>query len=122
MADAPEHEVVVAGASGYAGALAAELVWRHPRLERVAATSRADAGTPLNRLYPRYRCPVELTELELGLLEDVDAAIVCDPHGAAAPVVAELRGMGLTVVDDSFYDGLRELLTEAGVSAGDYLE
>ena len=91
--------VIVAGASGYAGALAAELVWRHPRLELAAATSRSEAGTPLNRLYPRYRCPVELTELDLRTIEDGEAAIVAYPHAAAAPVVAEMRGLGLTVVD-----------------------
>ncbi len=91
--------VVVAGASGYAGALAAELVWRHPRLELAAATSRSEVGTALNRLYPRYRCPVELTELDLQLIEDADAGIVAYPHAAASPVVAEMRGLGLTVVD-----------------------
>jgi N-acetyl-gamma-glutamyl-phosphate reductase len=91
--------VIVAGASGYAGALAAELVWRHPRLELVAATSRSEAGTALNRLYPRYRCPIELTELDLQAIEGVEAAIVAYPHSAAAPVVAEMRGLGLSVVD-----------------------
>ena len=99
MSEPDKTRVVVAGASGYAGALAAELVWRHPRLELVAATSRSDAGTPLNRLYPRYRCSVELTELDLDLLEDVEAAIVAYPHGAATPVVAGMRGLGLSVVD-----------------------
>jgi len=95
----PQQRVIVAGASGYAGALAAELAWRHPRLELVAATSRSEVGTALNRLYPRYRCPIELTELDLQLIEDVDAAIVSYPHAAAAPVVAEMRGLGLSVVD-----------------------
>jgi N-acetyl-gamma-glutamyl-phosphate reductase len=99
VAEDAATRVVVAGASGYAGALAAELVWRHPRLELFAATSRSEAGTKLSDLYPRYRCPTELTELDLALLEDVDAAIVAYPHGAAAPVVAEMRGMGLSVVD-----------------------
>ena len=94
-----KRRVIVAGASGYAGALAAELVWRHPRLELAAATSRSEVGTPLNRLYPRYRCPVELTELGLEKIEEADAGIVCYPHGAAAPVVAEMRGLGLVVVD-----------------------
>jgi N-acetyl-gamma-glutamyl-phosphate reductase len=94
-----KHQVVVAGATGYAGALAAELVWGHPDLELFAATSRSETGKRLNELYPRYRCPIELTELDLALLEDVDAAIIAYPHGAATPVVAEMRGMGLTVVD-----------------------
>jgi len=99
VAEAADQRVLVAGASGYAGALAAELVWSHPRLELAAATSRSHSGKRLNELYPRYRCPIDLTELDLGMLEDLDAAIVSYPHGAAAPVVAEMRGMGLTVVD-----------------------
>jgi hypothetical protein len=39
----PVARVLVAGASGLAGALAAELVWRHPRLELVAVSARSDA-------------------------------------------------------------------------------
>ena len=51
-------------------------------------TSRSDAGTRLDELYPRYRVPLDLTELDLADLGDCDAAIVAYPHGAAAPVVA----------------------------------
>ncbi len=91
--------VIVAGASGYAGALAAELVDRHPRLELAYATSRSDAGKRLCDLYPRYGCEIELTELNLEELSDVEAGIVAYPHGAAAPVVAGMRGLGLSVVD-----------------------
>jgi len=103
------HRVVVAGASGYAGALAAEIVWRHPRLELVAATSRSDAGTALSRLYPRYRTPIVLSELDLDALEEVDAAIVGYPAGASASVVAAMRGLGIQVVDLSADFRLREI-------------
>jgi N-acetyl-gamma-glutamyl-phosphate reductase len=106
-----EHRVIVAGASGYAGALAAELVWRHPSLELARITARGDVGKSLPELYPRYRVPLELEELELDRLEDVDAAIVAYPHGAAAPVVAGLRGLGVQVVDLSADFRLRDLPT-----------
>lgn len=106
-----EAKVLVAGASGFAGALAAELVWRHPRLELTVATSRSDAGKQLNRLYPRYRAPITLEELDIERAEEVDAAIVAYPHGAAAPVVAELRGLGALVVDLSADFRLRDLPT-----------
>ena len=43
--------------------------------------------------------PIELTELDLQLLEEGDAALVAYPHGAAAAVVAEMRGLGIQVVD-----------------------
>jgi N-acetyl-gamma-glutamyl-phosphate reductase len=107
----PAARVLVAGASGFTGALAASLVWRHPRLELVAVTSRSDAGTRLDRLYPRYRVPLELTELDLDRVEGVDAAIVAYPHGASAPTVAALREKGLVVADLSADFRLRDLPT-----------
>ena len=107
----PAARVLVAGASGFTGALAAQIVWRHPRLELVAVTSRSDAGTRLDRLYPRYRVPLELTELDLNRLDGVDAAIVAYPHGASAPTVAALRGLGALVVDLSADFRLRDIAT-----------
>jgi len=101
--------VLVAGASGFSGALAARLVWGHPRLELAAITSRTEAGKRLDEIYPRHRVPLALSELDLAEADDVDAAIVAYPHGAAAPVVAELRGLGALVVDLSADFRLREL-------------
>jgi N-acetyl-gamma-glutamyl-phosphate reductase len=111
LAGDPAARVLVAGASGFTGALAADLVWRHPRLRLVAATSRSEAGTRLDSLYPRYRAAIELTELDLDSLEGVDAAIVAYPHGASAPTVAALRGLGVLVVDLSADFRLRDLPT-----------
>lgn len=105
----PAARVLVAGASGFTGALAAQIVWRHPKLELVAVTSRSDAGTRLDRLYPRYRVPLGLTELDLERIEGIDAAIVAYPHGASAPAVAALREAGALVVDLSADFRLRDL-------------
>jgi N-acetyl-gamma-glutamyl-phosphate reductase len=107
----PAARILVAGASGFTGALAAQIVWRHPKLELVAITSRSDAGTRLDDLYPRYRVPLELTELDLDRVEGIDAAIVAYPHGAAAPTVAALRAAGVLVVDLSADFRLRDLAT-----------
>ena len=107
----PAARVLVAGANGFTGALAAKLVWGHPRLQLVAATSRSDAGKRLDALYPRYRVPVELTELDLDRLDGIDAAIVAYPHGAAAPTVAALRAQGVLVVDLSADFRLRDMET-----------
>jgi N-acetyl-gamma-glutamyl-phosphate reductase len=104
----PAARVLVAGASGFTGALAAQIVWNHPKLELVAATSRSDAGKRLDAIYPRYRVPVELTELDLEDLPDVDAAIVAYPHGAAAPTDAALRAQDVLVVDLSADFRLRD--------------
>jgi N-acetyl-gamma-glutamyl-phosphate reductase len=107
----PAARVLVAGASGFTGALAAQIVWDHPRLQLVAATSRSDAGKRLSELYPRYRADVELTELDLDDLPEVDAAIVAYPHGAAAPTDAALRAAGVLVVDLSADFRLRDMET-----------
>jgi len=101
--------VLVAGASGLAGALAARLVWNHPHLELAAVSARSDVGARLDELHPRHRVPMTLEELDLDRLEELDAAIVCYPHGASAPLVAELRGLGVQVVDLSADFRLRDL-------------
>ncbi len=94
-----EPRVLVAGGSGYAGALAARLIDRHPGFALHAVTSRSDAGRTLSELYPHHRVDAVLEELDLEVHGDVDAAIVAYPHGAAAPVVAGLRERGVRVVD-----------------------
>lgn len=103
------NRVLVAGGSGYAGALAAELLWRHPSLELARVSARTDAGTRLDELYPEHEVPLVLEELELDELEGIEAAIVAYPHGASAPLVAELRGLGIKVVDLSADFRLRDI-------------
>jgi N-acetyl-gamma-glutamyl-phosphate reductase len=103
-----DARVLVAGGSGYAGALAARLVDRHPAFALHAVTSRSDAGRPLTALYPHHRVDALLEELDLDRHCDVDAAIVAYPHGAAAPVVAALRARGARVVDLSADFRLRD--------------
>jgi N-acetyl-gamma-glutamyl-phosphate reductase len=103
-----ETRVLVAGGSGYAGALAARLIDRHPAFELSAVTSRSDAGRPLTDLYPHHRVDKVLEELDVDKHADADAAIVAYPHGAAAPVVAALRARGVRVVDLSADFRLRD--------------
>ncbi|HUA75051.1 MAG TPA: N-acetyl-gamma-glutamyl-phosphate reductase [Solirubrobacteraceae bacterium] len=103
--------VIVAGATGFAGALAAYLLWRHPRFKLVAVTGRSEVGRRLDDLYPRYRVPLPLGELDLDSYGQIDAAIVAYPHAAAAPAVGELRDRGVRVVDLSADFRLSSLAT-----------
>ena len=103
------HSVSVFGAAGYAGALSARLVERHPQLELQAVTARgADIGRRLSDLYPYHRVSLELEELDLDRHAEVDAAIVAYPHGAAAEIVSALVGRGVRVVDLSADFRLRD--------------
>ncbi|HEX3318022.1 MAG TPA: N-acetyl-gamma-glutamyl-phosphate reductase [Solirubrobacteraceae bacterium] len=100
-------DAVVIGATGYAGALTASLLWRHPSIDLVAVTSRSETGR-LDDLYPRHRVPLELEELDLERHGAVDAAVVAYPHGASSGVVAALRARGAKVVDLSADFRLRD--------------
>jgi N-acetyl-gamma-glutamyl-phosphate reductase len=92
--------VAVVGATGFAGALAAAIVERHPALELVAVIARSEAGKRLDELYPRYPVTLALEPFDAdGVAERAGAALVAYPHGAAAPAVRALRERGLKVVD-----------------------
>ncbi len=107
--DAPR--VIVAGATGFAGALAAHLLWRHPRFELAAVTGRSEVGRRLDELYPRYRVPMTIEQLDLDGVGRIDAAVVAYPHAAAAPTVGALRERGARVVDLSADFRLASLAT-----------
>ncbi len=98
--------VLVAGATGFAGALAAHLLWRHPRFELTGVTGRSEVGRRVDELYPRYRVPLQIEQIDLDALAldldtggRLDAAVVAYPHAAAAPTVGALRQLGVRVVD-----------------------
>lgn len=100
MADSGENRVAVLGAAGYAGALTADIVWRHPHMELTAITARSDAGARMSDVHPRYDVPLTLVEPDLdAIAAQADAAFVAYPHKAAAPTVASLIERGLKVVD-----------------------
>lgn len=112
MSTAMSPSVAVLGATGFAGALAAQLIHRHPRFELAAITSR-DEHVRLDELYPRTRVPLRMGPYDPDALVGVDAAIVAYPHGASAPVVAQLRVRGVRVIDLSADFRLRDLATYA---------
>ena len=93
------ERVAVLGAAGYAGAVASALLHRHPHFELAHVTARSEAGRRLDEVHPRTRVPLTLETYDPDRHAEVDAAVVAYPHGAAAPVVAELRERGVRVVD-----------------------
>jgi N-acetyl-gamma-glutamyl-phosphate reductase len=120
--------IAVCGAAGFAGALCAAIVQRHPSLALTLLTARSDAGRRHDELYPRYRVSLEMHEFDAdAVAEAADAALVAYPHGASAPAVKALRERGLKVVDlsadfrldqgryESYYQphGAPELLEQA---------
>ena len=88
--------------------MASALLHRHPHFELAHVTARSDAGVRLDAVHPRSRVPLTLEAYDADRHAQVDAAVVAYPHGAAAPVVAELRERGVRVVDLSADFRLRD--------------
>ncbi len=105
---AAHTRVAVFGAGGYAGALCARLIERHPTFELGPVTARSDVGRSLDDVYPQHRVTRVLEELDLDRQGDVQAAVVAYPHGAAAELVAALRQRGVRVIDLSADFRLRD--------------
>jgi N-acetyl-gamma-glutamyl-phosphate reductase len=91
------YVAAVVGGSGYTGALLAELLLRHPSLRLGAVSSDTQAGTQVAAALPRVRA--DLAFCRHNEVADIDAAFVCLPDGAAAPVVKRLLDGGVRVVD-----------------------
>lgn len=93
----PTTTVGIVGASGYTGALLAELLLRHPSVRLTHLSSEKLAGQSARAHLPRLR-----TDLEFCREADVkgaDFAFVCTPHGQAARVARRLLDEGARVID-----------------------
>ena len=106
-----EPRVAVIGAAGFAGAVCARLIDRHPGFQLGPIQARSDVGERLDLLYPQHRVEARLDEVDPRSLRGIDAALVALPHGAAAPIVAQLRENSIRVVDLSADFRLSELAT-----------
>ena len=90
--------VGVAGASGYAGMTAVQLLARHPDVELVQLTSRSFAGKPYTEVFPVLDLPGRFTtELPAGL----DAVFSCLPHNVGAGAARAWLDGGARVIDMS---------------------
>jgi N-acetyl-gamma-glutamyl-phosphate reductase len=84
--------VAVAGASGYAGGELLRLLLGHPDVEIGALTADSSAGTPVGSAHP-HLVPLADRVLEPttpASLAGHDVVFLALPHGASAPLAAEL--------------------------------
>jgi N-acetyl-gamma-glutamyl-phosphate reductase len=100
--------VGIFGATGYTGYELVKLLANHVEAEIVFATSRSSAGRRLSDLYP---CPYDLPLIAPAeaVLDEIDVAFACLPHGQSMPVVQQARDAGVRVVDLSADFRLRDV-------------
>jgi N-acetyl-gamma-glutamyl-phosphate reductase len=93
--------VGIVGGTGYAGVELLRLLAQHPAAELVAITSRGEAGTAVDRLFPSLRGRVALTfeEPSAAHLERCDAVFFATPHGVAMSQARQLLASGVRIID-----------------------
>jgi len=89
----------VAGANGYAGMTAVNLLARHPNVELPQLTSRSYAGKPYTEVFPLLDLKGEF--LSEPSLEGIDVVFSCLPHNVGASKAGAWLAAGIRVIDMS---------------------
>ncbi len=94
------YRVAVAGASGYAGGELLRLVSAHPDLDVVTVTGHGSVGQLVGEVHPQLRSLAGLRFVETtpAAFDGADLVFLALPHGASAPVAAQLPA-GTKIVD-----------------------
>ncbi len=96
-----KKRVAVLGASGYSGEELLRILLRHPACEIRSVTSRQNAGSPIDSVFPRF-AGIDLAFSAPDadqIASDCDVAFLALPHGLAAEFAVPLLAKGVKVLD-----------------------
>jgi N-acetyl-gamma-glutamyl-phosphate reductase len=101
----------IVGGTGYTGVELLRLLSQHPGVDLRAITSRGEAGTRVDALFPNLRGYVDLafTEPDTQTLAACDVVFFATPHNVAMRSVPELLEAGTRVIDLSADFRLRDV-------------
>lgn len=94
-------KVGIVGGTGYTGVELLRLLALHPQVELRAITSRADAGTPVNQMFPSLRgyLDISFTHPDTAHLEQCDVVFFATPNGIAMQQARALLDAGVRIID-----------------------
>lgn len=94
-------KVGIVGGSGYTGVELLRLLSRHPEVQLTAITSRGDAGTRVDDMFPSLRGIVDLsfTAPDQSNLNECDVVFFATPHGVAMSHAKALLEAGVRIID-----------------------
>lgn len=95
------NRVGIVGGTGYTGSELLRLLVRHPAVEIAVITSRSDAGTRVEDMFPNLRgyLDLEFVTPSLEHLAACDLIFFATPNGTAMRLVPDLLAAGTRVVD-----------------------
>lgn len=93
--------VGIVGGTGYTGIELVKLISAHPHLHLAEITSRGEAGTRVDEIFPGLRGVTELSfqEPDSSRLSSCDVVLFATPNGIAMQSAAELLRAGCRVID-----------------------
>ncbi len=91
----------IVGGTGYTGVELLRILALHPEVEVAVVTSRADAGTRVDAVYPSLRGVINIlfTAPELETLAHCDVVFFATPNGTAMLMAEQLLARGVKVID-----------------------
>jgi N-acetyl-gamma-glutamyl-phosphate reductase len=94
-------KVGIVGGTGYTGVELLRLLAVHPNVTLQVITSRADAGTLVNQMFPSLRGYVDIafTHPDQANLESCDVVFFATPNGIAMQQTRQLLDAGVKVID-----------------------
>lgn len=97
----PRIRVGIVGGTGYTGVELLRLLARHPLTEIACITSRGEAGTRVDHLFPSLRGAVDLEFIapDAAPLDRCDVVFFATPHGVAMRQARALLDAGVKVID-----------------------
>ena len=94
-------KIGIVGGTGYTGVELLRLLAMHPQAKLQVITSRADAGTKVQQMFPSLRKHVDLafSHPDTAHLEDCEVVFFATPNGIAMQQARELLQAGVKVID-----------------------
>ncbi len=94
-------QVGIVGGSGYTGSELLRILSRHSDVEVVFISSRANAGSRVDELYPHLRgiCDLEFSDPAAADMAQCDLVFFATPNGTAMKTAAQLLDKGVKIVD-----------------------
>lgn len=93
--------VGIVGGTGYTGVELVRLLVKHPQVRLQALTSRTEAGTRVDAMFPSLRGLTDLcfSDSTPEALAGCDVVFFATPHGVAMKQAAELLAQGTKIID-----------------------
>ncbi len=94
-------KIGIVGGTGYTGVELLRLLSAHPAAQVVAITSRQEAGSRVDAMFPSLRGFIDLafSEPDPKVLAQCDVVFFATPHGVAMSQARELLANGVRIID-----------------------